>query len=410
VLAFPVLFFHPKLREGKKLRLGFYPPGFALGKGSPRIWLHGASAGDLLSLQPMMAELKARMPGCCIIATSMTGSGFAIARERIPEADVVSYVPWDLPGATRRAVATLRPDLLVLEYTEIWPNLIRAAHRAGVKIALTNGRFDAEKLPRYRALFRLIGNPLRALDLFLMRTDDEAERALALGAPVDRVWVTGNTKFDALVLPRPDEPDAALRAALGLPEGAPVLMAGSTHDGEEELLFGVYRALLGSFPDLRLVVAPRYVERVPRVLALAAERGLTARTRTAGSGPAQVAVLDTIGELRGAYRLATVVFVGGSFVSRGGQNILEPAAQAKPVLFGPHMENFKDSVQTLVGRGGIQVNGPEQLVKVAHDLLERPAKIAELGALARQAVLSIRGASARNVDHLLTLLGVARAA
>ncbi len=408
----PVLLFHPKLRHGVPFRLGFYKPSFDRGKGTPRVWLHGASAGDLLSLQPMMKELRERLPGCCIIVSTITNSGLAMARKRLAEADVVVYAPYDLPLATRRAVSVLRPDLLVLEYTEIWPNLIRAVHRSGARIALTNGRFDARRMARYQAFFRAIGNPLRAIDLFLMRADEEAERVLALGAPPDRVWVTGNTKFDALVLDRPGRSDEAFGEQLGLQPGVPVLMAGSTHEGEEEILLGVYRALLRDRPDLRMVVAPRYVERSGRILAMAADAGLSVRLRSGGvaAGPAQVTVLDSIGELAAAYRLATLVFVGGSFVERGGQNVLEPAAQGKPVLFGPHMENFKDSVQVLVGRGGIQVGSPERLLEVARDLFGRPDQIEELGRLARQAVMAIRGASARNVEHMLRLLPRGRAA
>jgi 3-deoxy-D-manno-octulosonic-acid transferase len=408
----PVLLTHPKLRHGIPFRLGWYRRSFDLGRGSPRVWLHGASAGDLLSLQPMMRELKTKMPGCCIIVTTVTNSGLAMARKKLADADVVLYAPYDLPLATRRAVRQLRPDLLVLEYTEIWPNLIRAASRAGARIALTNGRFNPEKLPRYRALFRAIGNPLRAIDLFLMRSDEEAERALALGAAPDRVWVTGNTKFDALVLEGSPERDAALRVEMGLRPDAPVFMAGSTHEGEEELLLGVYQQLAQRHRGLQLVVAPRYVERSGRIMAMAAERGLSARLRSGGAvaGPADVVVLDTIGELAAAYRLATLVFVGGSFVTRGGQNVLEPAGQGKPVLFGPHMENFKDSVQVLVGRGGIQVQTPEVLQRVAAELLARPDKIAELGELARGAVSAIRGASARNVEHMLRVVPRGRAA
>ncbi|HEY6099021.1 MAG TPA: glycosyltransferase N-terminal domain-containing protein, partial [Anaeromyxobacter sp.] len=342
----------------------------------------------------------------CLLVTTVTNSGFEMARRKISEADVVCYAPYDLPGATRRAVAALKPDLLVLEYTEIWPNLLRAAGKAGVRIALTNGRFNPEKMPRYRALFGAIGNPLRRIDCFLMRSDEEAERALALGAAPDRVWVTGNTKFDALVLDGGAGREEALRAEMGLPAGAPVLMCGSTHEGEEELLLDVYVALRARHPSLRVVFAPRYVERAGRILGLAAERGLSVRLRSAGAaaGGAQVTVLDTIGELAVAYRLASLVFVGGSFVTRGGQNVLEPAAQGKPVLFGPHMENFKDSVQVLQGRGGLQVATPERLLKVADELLSRPDQLAELGTLARQSVTSIRGASVRNVEHMLSIL------
>ncbi len=406
LLGLPVLLTHPKLRHGVLARLGLYRD-LPRGEGSPRIWLHGASAGDLLSLQPMMRELKARMPGCCILVSTITNSGQVMAGKKLADvADVVVYAPYDLPGATRRAVAALRPDLLVLEYTEIWPNLIRSAQRAGVRIALTNGRFDPAKLPRYRAFFRAIGNPLRRVDCFLMRSDEEAARVLALGAAPDRVYVTGNTKFDALLFDGADGKELSLRAEMGLDPARPVFMAGSTHEGEEELLLAAYARLAERHPGLQLVIAPRYVERAGRIMALAAEAGLSVRLRSAGAaaGHAQVTILDTIGELAIAYRLAALVFVGGSFVTRGGQNVLEPAAQGCPVLFGPHMENFKDSVQVLQGRGGIQVATPDQLVKVADGLLSRPDQIRELGALARQSVGAIRGASARNVDHLLSAL------
>jgi 3-deoxy-D-manno-octulosonic-acid transferase len=411
LVGLPVLLTHPKLRHGFALRLGLYKASLDRGAGRPRIWLHGASAGDLLSLQPMMKELKARQPGCCIIVSTITNSGLEMARQKLGEADVVVYAPYDLPGATRRAMKALKPDLLVLEYTEIWPNLIRAARKAGVRLALTNGRFSPGKLSRYRAFFRAIGNPLRAIDCFLMRSDEEAERALALGAAPDRVWVTGNTKFDALVLDGAAGREDALRAEMGLSPGAPVLMAGSTHEGEEEIVLAVYARLAERHPGLQLVVAPRYVERAGRIMAMAAEAGLPVRLRSGGAraGHADVTVLDTIGELAVAYRLATLVFVGGSFVTRGGQNVLEPAAQGKPVLFGPHMENFKDSVQVLQGRGGIQVGTPEQLLKVADELLSRPEQLEELGALARRAVTAIRGASARNVEHMLAVLPRGRA-
>jgi len=411
LVLLPVLIWHPKLRHGIPFRLGYYKRSFDLGQGSPRIWLHGASAGDLLSLQPMMKELKARLPGCCIIVTTITNSGLAMARKKLTEADVICHAPYDLFGATRRAVAALRPDLLVLEYTEIWPNLIRAARKANVRIALTNGRFNPEKMSRYRLLFRAISNPLRRIDCFLMRSDEEAERVLALGAAPDRVWVTGNTKFDALVLDTAGR-EEALRVEMGIDPSRPVFMAGSTHEGEEELLVGVYAKLRARHPGLQLVVAPRYVERAGRIMAIAAEAGLPVRLRSGGAaaGHADVTVLDTIGELAAAYRLATLVFVGGSFVTRGGQNVLEPAAQGKPVLFGPHMENFKDSVQVLQGRGGLQVQSPDQLLRVADELLSRPDQIEELGALARSSVGATRGASARNVEHMLSILPRGKAA
>ena len=403
---FPVLALMKKTRDGFWQRFGFYPRGLLPGPGSPRIWLHGASAGDLLALSPMIDRLRARFPEAKVIVSTMTNTGHLMAIERLKRnIDAVIYAPWDLFGSTRRAVAAMKPDLLVLEYTEIWPNLIRAAHASGASVALTNGRFSPRHLKRYRMLFNLIGNPLHDIDLFLMREDDEAERVLSLGAPEDRVLVTGNTKFDALVPLSQAVEDHALRDALGVRAGDRVWIAGSTHEGEEELLFSVYKKLITETPDLFMVIAPRYLERAARVVQLAREAGLRVGLRSNGNQErAPVIVLDTIGELARAYRLATIVFVGGSFTTRGGQNILEPAAQGKPVLFGPHMENFHDSVQVLVGRGGIQVKDEEHLVRVMSDLFSRPESIDSLGALARNAVRQISGASDRNVDALAALI------
>jgi 3-deoxy-D-manno-octulosonic-acid transferase len=403
--AWPFLLFHPKLRGGAMQRLGRYPAGTFAGMGRPRIWLHGASAGDLLALAPIIAGLRRHLPQSVLIVSTLTNTGRLMARERLRGVDAITYLPYDLPGATRRAMEAIDPDLLILEYTEIWPNLIRAAKRHGASVALTNGRFSPHRLTSYRWLFRLIGNPLRDIDLFLMREEVEAERALGLGAPLDRVWVTGNTKFDALLSAESSEVEPGLRQAIGEGVG-PLWIAGSTHEGEEVLLLGVFSRLRQTYPGLRLCLAPRYLERAGRVLSLARERGFRAKLRTGevDGDRSDVVVLDTIGELSQAYRLASLVFVGGSFTHRGGQNILEPAAAGKPVLFGPHMDNFYDSVQVLIGRGGIQVRDEDQLYRVLHELLARRDQIAELGEMARKAVQSVRGASDRDVDQLLKLL------
>ncbi len=408
-VLFPLLSFHRKTRDGLAQRLGFYAPGLFPQDGRPRIWLHGASAGDLLALSPMIDRVRERYPGARIILSTMTNTGHMMARERLAKKiDAIVYSPYDLWGATQRAISAIAPSMLVLEYTEIWPNLIRAAKRSGAKVVLTNGRFSQSRLPSYRLFFTLIDNPLLDIDVFLMREEDEAERVLALGAPAGRVFVTGNTKFDAL-LPSPlDDDDAALRTALGLPLDAPVWIAGSTHEGEEEILLRVYRRLRTDFPSLRLVIAPRYIDRADHLVDLVQEANFKVKKRSqGGSEDAPVTILDTIGELTRAYRLSTLVFVGGSFTTRGGQNILEPAAQGRPVLFGPHMENFHDSVQVLVGRGGIQVNDADHLYRVMSELLSRPDEVASLGDLARSAVGQISGASQRNVEHFERLLGPA---
>ncbi len=400
----PVLSVYRKTRHGLLQRLGFYSAGTLPPGSGPMLWLHGASAGDLLALSPMFGPLRERFPGCRILLSTTTNTGYLMARERLAkQIDGVVYAPYDLWGATRRAVRAIQPELLVLEYTEIWPNLIRAAKRNGARVVLTNGRFSPKNLGKYRLFFSLIGNPLRELDLFLMRHEEEAERARSLGAPGERVWVTGNTKFDSLAA-APAKEDEALRRALGLPEGALVLMAGSTHEGEEEHVLAVYRRLREERPELRLVIAPRYIDRASRIAGLARDAGLTVGLRSGENREGgQVVVLDTIGELARAYRLATVVFVGGSFTKRGGQNILEPAGQGKPVLYGPHMDNFRDSVQVLEGRGGIQVRDAEELFQRLRELLADSEKRGRLGEAARATVSEISGASRRNVEQMAKL-------
>src|SRR4029453_17239357 len=249
ILVSPVLLLARKTRRGLLERFGFYRSEAVPQGGWPRVWLHGASAGDLQALSPMIARFRERFPDARIFLTTMTDTGRAMAEQRLSaQVDGVLYAPWDLPGATRRAMRALRPDLLVLEYAEIWPNLIHAARAAGSRVVLTNGRFSPERLRGYRTLFAVFGNPLTELDLLLMREDDEAERALSLGAPLDRVWVTGNTKFDGLAVPEPSPEDEALRTALGLPQDAPVLMGGSTHEGEEEILLSVWQRLREAHP------------------------------------------------------------------------------------------------------------------------------------------------------------------
>src|SRR5438477_11987100 len=218
LLLLPVLLLHPRVRQGIRRRLGLYDADVFRGPG-PRVWLHGASAGDVLGLVPIVRELKALRPDARVIVSAVTDSGASMARQRlVPQglAELVTFLPYDLPGACRRAMAALRPDVLVIEYTELWPQLIRTASEAGVKLALTNGRLRPRNVPRYRLLFRLAGNLLAKFDVLMMRSEEEAERALSLGAPRDRLHVTGNTKFDALAVSVPESADEKLKAALAL--------------------------------------------------------------------------------------------------------------------------------------------------------------------------------------------------
>ena len=406
--ALPVLALHPKLRGHLRARLGWHPRGWpGLPEGRRRIWLHGASAGDVAALVPLARALRAAHPEISLIASTITNSGHAIAAQHGDLFDVVTALPFDLPGAVRRTLERLRPDALVLEYTELWPRLVREASARGAAVVLHNGRFSAARLGRYRWLFRFTGNLLRDLRLLLMRDEAEAERAAALGAGPERLRVTGNTKLDNVEVEVDDGVVSELRRVAGFADGDRIWVAGSTHDPEEDLLLSVMRRLRAGYPRLRLVLAPRYIERAERALHVARRRGFTARLRSRGAdddGPVDVLVLDTIGELRSAYALGELVFVGGSFARRGGHNILEPAACGKPVLFGPHMENVGDAVQLLLGRGGVQVADALGLERAVHDLLGDDDTRRELGELAAASVRRARGAAEKNAAAIWEVL------
>jgi 3-deoxy-D-manno-octulosonic-acid transferase len=410
LLMLPVLLLHPRLREGFRFRMGWVPKGWPHADRRPVIWFHGASAGDLAAIRPIISEVRKGRPESFIVVTFITNSGMSMARQGIAGVDAYGYVPYDLPYAVRRVVRAIRPDVLVLEYTEVWPALIRAAKRFGAGLVLTNGRFNPKAMERYRWLYRLIGNPLRKIDWLCMREPDEAERVLALGVDPKKVLVTGNTKFDGC---RPLDPSKesldqkklqGLAEALGANGSGPMLLFGSTHEGEEGPLLDVFGSVRKKFPAVRLIIAPRYLERVEKVASLIRERGFDFGLRSRGDETAPVMILDSVGELRIAYCLATVVFVGGSFVSRGGQNILEPAACRKPVLFGPHMENFADSVRVLLGRGGIQVKDTRWLERTIVELLSKPEESERLGTLAYETVTAIQGASKLNAEIIFRLL------
>jgi 3-deoxy-D-manno-octulosonic-acid transferase len=343
----------------------------------------------------------------------MTNSGYEIAKSKIAEhVDGVTFIPYDFYGSTRRAIEAIQPNVLVLEYAEIWPNLIAAAHQFGAKIVLTNGRFSESLMTRYRWLYFLIGNPLKKFSLLLMRDENEGIRACGLGASENKVHVTGNTKFDNISQGPSSQLVESLRIDMAIDE-RPVFVAGSTHEGEEEDILKAFVMMRTVSSQLRCIIVPRYVERSTRIASIAQQLKLKTIMKTALGGKdrtvasnADVIVVDTIGELKAVYQLATFAFVGGSFITRGGQNILEPAGLGRPVLFGPHMENFRDSVEVLQGRGGIQVGNVEQLARVGQELLEQADERERLGMMAKASVAKVRGASSINANHILSLLEV----
>jgi len=404
-LLTPLLFTHPKLRNGFLARMGLYSSDHFGKKKQQRILLHGASAGDVLALIPLVRELRKLSSDREYILSTITNSGHAMAKLNSEHFDHITYMAYDLPGATGRMLDHIQPDILILEYTELWPNLIHQAKKRGVGMAMHNGRISQSQYRNYRVLFRIGGNILQKLDLLLMRSEADAERALALNAPKERTLISGNTKYDNLVQRIEQEKQQALRKACGLREDSLVWVAGSTHEGEEELLFQTYLQLKIAFPQLAFVIGPRYADRAPRLGEIANTMDINFQLRSENKAEnSNITIIDTIGELSLAYSLANVVFVGGSFTLRHGQNILEPAACAKPVVFGPNMDNFSDAVALLLGRGGIQVANQEQLYKTLLELLGKKDEMVQLGLMAKKNIQHLAGVAEKNAKQIEELL------
>ncbi len=408
VLAAPVYLLRDRgtgrYRKSFRARMGGAagPPPGAPGA----IWVHAVSVGEVIAARVLVSALKVRYPDRPVFVSTTTVTGQEVAKATLKDADGVLYAPFDFAFAVRRVLRRLRPALLVLVETEIWPNLIHEARRSGARVAVANGRLSPRSYPRYRRIRFVLARVLREVDLFLMQGEPHAQRARLIGAPPERVRVTGNIKFDAL--PVAAAPPPALAAVFrGLT--APVWVAGSTAPGEEEAVLAAFRDLRAAFADARLVLAPRHRERFGEVPALVAGKGFRWERRSALDGRAwggeEVLILDTLGELAHVYAFATIVFVGGSLVPAGGHNVLEPAAAGRAVIVGPHMENFQEIADELLAEGAlVQVDGPRALAEAARRLLANPGERERIGAAARAVVERNRGAVAATVDALSRLV------
>jgi 3-deoxy-D-manno-octulosonic-acid transferase len=383
-------------------RMGRFPAPLNAG-GRPSIWIHAVSVGEVLAARALVGPLKERFPERPIFVSTTTATGNAVARQSVRAADGLLFAPFDWPGPVRRALAALDPALLVLVETELWPNLIHEARRRGTRVALVNGRISPRSFPRYRRIRRWLRPMLAEVDVFLMQGEAHARRVTEMGAPPERVKVTGNLKFDSLGEARTPEPLALL-----IGSGGPLWVAGSTAAGEEEMVLRALRAVRGSVPAARLLLAPRHPERFAEVAKVVAAAGFRGARRTTLSGPwrdEDVLVLDTIGELAQVYPLASVVFVGGSLVPAGGHNILEAAVAGKAVIVGPHMENFQEVADEFLAEGAlVQVASVDELAGQVAALLADPARRAAIGERARGLIHRNRGALRGTVDALAGLV------
>ena len=400
-----------KSREGIRERLGIYQADrLKVLQGRRVIWLHAVSVGETKAAVPLLRALRNSFPEHALVLSNTTETGHSIACD-IKEIDLCLYFPFDMSWVVHRVLRCLQPELILIVETELWPNLARLACRAGIPMVLVNGRISDRSLPRYQIAKPLLRRLLRHFSHFCMQSREDAQRLLQLGAPGDRVVVTGNLKFDMPADGLAEMDMEALRQVFRLPAEALVWVAGSTHPGEEELLMEVYADLCTQRSDLILVLAPRHIERCPALQTVLHERGFSVllRSNPIDQGdilqPGQILLVDTLGELVSLYRAANLVFVGGSLVPIGGHNVLEAAMVGKPALFGPHMENFREIARLLAaGGGGIQID-QQSLGAVVADLLNDPQRRSVMGRAGMELLKLHAGATERTLAVIRQVVG-----
>jgi 3-deoxy-D-manno-octulosonic-acid transferase len=409
-----------KYRAGLKERLGIIPERVSVSFHAPHyathhttqarpdsIWIHAVSVGEVLAVSQLVAELRKADPERAIFVSTTTATGQALARQRFGESHVF-FMPLDLGFALRPYLKLLQPRLLILAETEFWPNLLHLSRKNGALVAIVNARISDRSFPRYRRFRWFFSRVLHDVDLFLTQTEDDVQRLREIGAPSVRVRSSGNLKFDV----RSSGGSALaedLRRAIANDGVSPVIICGSTTDGEEELLLLAFREMAAEFPGAMMILAPRHPERFDRVAALIAGEGLAMVRRSAWTQGSRlrggVFLLDSVGELASLYALADVAFVGGSLLPGiGGHNILEPAQHGVPVLVGPNTFNFREIVRIFERGGAITVVTAGSLAGELRHLLAHREERLRLGQRAREMFLENTGATERTLQALQELL------
>ena len=405
VLLSPVILFKlitvPKYRGGISQKLGRVRKKVKrVIRGTRPIWVHAVSVGEVMAAHPLIRELKKKYPGRKLILSTVTVTGNYTARQRVPEADAVFFFPFDYPWIVRRVIRRINPVIVLVAETELWPNFFRELTRAGIPSAVINGRISGSSYKNYLKFKSFFGQVFGQVTLFCMQSGEDAARVKDIGAPAERVMVTGNLKFDQKI-PATQATPVSLRA------GSKVITAGSTHRGEEAALLEVFRRLREKFSELVLIIAPRHPERFDEVEGLVNRAGYDCQRRTRMTGAVKdILLLDTIGELRSFYGICDIAFVGGSLVKVGGHNLLEPAAMKKPVIFSRYMFNFKEISEALMSAGGgILVKDKQELYVQADKLLSDKNYSQQIGNRAFTVIEANSGAAKRTIDAVSGLIG-----
>ncbi len=378
------------------------------------VWIHGVSLGEINATRTLVAELHRRVPECAIVVSSTTNTGLARARELYPRLTVFRF-PLDFSPVLNRAMETLRPSIIVLMELEIWPNLGEVAHDREVPVVIANGRVTSERTMKWfrKPVLRQIAKRMFGRIRWVGAQDEVyAARFRDLGVPAENVAISGSLKYDAADVSERVEGQQALADAMTIDARKPLLVCGSTGDGEEDLVLAAYERIVRAVPELQLAIIPRKPERFDEVARLIAERGYTCLRRSGKPPlvppnvptPRAVFLGDTTGELRKFYGLASVSFVGRSLVPMGGSDMIEAAALGKPVLFGPHTENFAEAVAALKEAQGCEVVADAgELAEACERLLRDGERGRAIGAAARQAILARRGATRMTVDSIFRI-------
>lgn len=409
---------HGKYRAGLRQRFGAVPPALVdldKKRGEKRaIWVHAVSVGEVVASSAVVEALRQKFPSHRVLVSTTTSTGQKLAAQRFG-AENVFYFPLDFAFAVRPYLDALRPELVVVAETEFWPNFLRLAKRSGARIAVINCRISDRSLPGYKRLRfwlpRLLVRTLENVDCFLAQTEEDRQRLVEIGAIEANVTVAGNLKFDVAPPPSP-KVVASLRESFIHSGAGPVLVCGSTLEDEEGSLLSTFRNILANHPKAVMILAPRHPERFSEVVALVEKLGFRMWRRSLWVGESRsgealaggVFLVDSIGELAALYSLATVAFVGGSLVPRGGHNILEPALYGVPIVTGNHYENFRDVVNFFASRNAVRIVGVAELPLVFMELIENDNERTTLGRNALAALESQRGATDRTVAALLRLM------
>jgi 3-deoxy-D-manno-octulosonic-acid transferase len=404
---------------GWKERFGYLPENFRQAQRSA-IWVHAVSVGETLAVAGLVRALRQRYPERKIFLSHVTPAGREAGESRLPDVAGRFFLPLDWTFAVRRALDCIRPSLLLIVETELWPNLTRAAQASGARVVLVNARLSDRSFPRYRWVRSFMRRVLENVDRVFAQSPRDAERFVSLGASPERVLAAGNLKFDASP-PQTGDLAKLLIGALRIARRGPVFVAASTMPGEEQWLFPAWREIRRPAPHALMILAPRHPARFEAVAQLLGRNQLAFARRTElvmdqGRMASQLAkpeilLLDSIGELAGIFLVADVVFMGGSLVPTGGHNLLEPAFWSKPIVFGPHMENFRDMAELFLQAGAArQIHASDELARSVLELMENPERSRQLGEAARRVIDQESGATARVLEHLKEWLGAGNAA